>query len=700
MATIEVTNTNDSGAGSLRQAVAQADATAGDDVIVFDASVFVPGSGARIELDSRLVITAGNNVTINGDTNGDGDIDVTISGGDFSEILAVAEGASVTLNAIGVIGGRAETSNAPITNRGELTITGSHFDGNESILRGSGALPGLGAAVIDNKSTGTLVISDSAFSRNAADGADAVPLSFGPGLNGTDVAGAILNSGLLSLARTLLSGNSASGGRGGEGASNIAGIGFDGGRGGHAAGTILNFGTVSGSIDGSNVATAGAGGAAGIGTFQSGSPGQQGTASNGLLNLDAGSGVFTKVNLGTMGTDVETISSGPFHGLGGDDNLTADAGGVSLFGGAGDDMLTSSFFGTTTLNGGLGNDIYEVFNASTVIQEGLNQGLETVRAAVSYVLADDDEIEELRTNFTGGTSAINLTGNSRQQDITGNNGNNILNGGVDNVEDVLFGLLGNDTYVLGGSLMDTVVDTGGTDTILSTITRDLNVHADIENLSLKGTGNINATGNALANKINGNIGKNDLIGNIGNDTLNGGDGNDRLKGGAGFDVMNGGKGVDLATFSDQTTRVIISLKETGTTTAFIKGVAADSLTAIENLNGGSGNDVFKGNSLANTFNGNAGNDNLNGGLGNDILTGGIGADKFRFTNVNFGRDRITDFSDNLDKLSFSTGVADSFRDFRITGNGSKSVTVTLGDDTITVQSTKVITLTASDFLFE
>jgi hypothetical protein len=38
MATFTVTNTNDSGAGSLRQAVLDANAAAGADTIVFDAS--------------------------------------------------------------------------------------------------------------------------------------------------------------------------------------------------------------------------------------------------------------------------------------------------------------------------------------------------------------------------------------------------------------------------------------------------------------------------------------------------------------------------------------------------------------------------------------------------------------------------------------------------------------------------------------
>ncbi|MEY9324248.1 Ca2+-binding RTX toxin-like protein [Sinorhizobium fredii] len=50
----------------------------------------------------------------------------------------------------------------------------------------------------------------------------------------------------------------------------------------------------------------------------------------------------------------------------------------------------------------------------------------------------------------------------------------------------------------------------------------------VENLTLLGTGNTNATGNGLANT---------LIGNSGNNILNGGAGNDKLTGGLGNDTF-------------------------------------------------------------------------------------------------------------------------------------------------------------------
>src|SRR5690606_38877165 len=104
--------------------------------------------------------------------------------------------------------------------------------------------------------------------------------------------------------------------------------------------------------------------------------------------------------------------------------------------------------------------------------------------------------------------------------LVGGNGNDAMRGGT-----------GNDTYVVdqAGDLAD---ETGGDgiDTILSTITRDLNNtnHAigDIENITLVGTGNAAARGSALDNVLTGNAGDNLLIGRNGDDVLSGMGGND------------------------------------------------------------------------------------------------------------------------------------------------------------------------------
>ena len=68
--------------------------------------------------------------------------------------------------------------------------------------------------------------------------------------------------------------------------------------------------------------------------------------------------------------------------------------------------------------------------------------------------------------------------------------------------------------------------------------------AEVENLTLYLTDDLNGTGNGLGNVITGNEGSNVLGGGAGNDTLSGGGGNDVLDGGAGQDVMSGGAGDD------------------------------------------------------------------------------------------------------------------------------------------------------------
>src|SRR6185436_5986697 len=77
----------------------------------------------------------------------------------------------------------------------------------------------------------------------------------------------------------------------------------------------------------------------------------------------------------------------------------------------------------------------------------------------------------------------------------------------------------------------------------------------------------------------------------------------------------------------------------------------DTLTGIENVTGGSGDDTISSNGNSNRLDGGAGNDTLSaggsadvviGGSGNDTLTGGTGNDTFVFA-AGFGHDIIVDF---------------------------------------------------------
>ena len=119
---------------------------------------------------------------------------------------------------------------------------------------------------------------------------------------------------------------------------------------------------------------------------------------------------------------------------------------------------------------------------------------------------------------------------------------------------------GNDTYYVDnvGDIVKEIYDDslGGTaDTVFASVTYSLapgtsgNQGYGIENLTLTGSSNINATGNGKNNVLTGNSGSNVLNGGNGNDTLIGGNGNDTLIGGAGNDTLTGGAGADKFRFN-------------------------------------------------------------------------------------------------------------------------------------------------------
>ncbi len=98
---------------------------------------------------------------------------------------------------------------------------------------------------------------------------------------------------------------------------------------------------------------------------------------------------------------------------------------------------------------------------------------------------------------------------------------------------------GNDSYVVD-NLGDAITEKAGEghDTVEASVSFALG--AEFEDLLLVGTGNISATGNALANVITGNAGNNMIAGGLGNDILTGGGGADSFV----FDFKAGKNNVD------------------------------------------------------------------------------------------------------------------------------------------------------------
>ncbi|MDR4466348.1 MAG: hypothetical protein MRJ66_19005 [Nitrospira sp.] len=314
--------------------------------------------------------------------------------------------------------------------------------------------------------------------------------------------------------------------------------------------------------------------------------------------------------------------------------------------------------------GGAGNDTYIIHSQQQTIVEFENEGIDTVRSTVSYVLGDhfenlmlvpsperfDDEgnvIPSLPLDGTGNELDNVLMGSEEANMLSGLAGRDTLVGGRG--ADTLRGGLGHDTYLFNiGDGIDTIEDvTGsgegnriqfGVGITLGDLTFVHGEPAHILTIQVGGSGadqvvltNFDPAGTngslviemlafsdgrevTLASQlgptitINGTDNDDVVVGTAGDDGIDAGSGNDTVYGNAGNDLILAGPGVDLVTGDEGDDRLF-----GGSGGDYIYGG-----TGADTINGEDDNDVIMGD---------AGNDTLAGGKGNDILNGGAGADQ-------------------------------------------------------------------------
>jgi Ca2+-binding RTX toxin-like protein len=230
-----------------------------------------------------------------------------------------------------------------------------------------------------------------------------------------------------------------------------------------------------------------------------------------------------------------------------------------------------------------------------------------------------------------------ISGNDGKDRVYGENGNDRTWGGAGN--DWVDGGLGKD-IVHGGDGVDTVsyaervhpvlVDATGTGKGEQNDDGEAGeldfIDGDNE-VIIGGKGNDVLQGSADPNNNFGATfnANNKLVGGAGNDTLIGLDGNDTLDGGRGTDIFQGGDGIDLADYSQRSESMRLS--NDGVANDGTKKERDNINGDVENIAGGTGNDVITGSGQANLLIGNSGHDTLYGLGGNDTLIGSAGLDQ-------------------------------------------------------------------------
>ena len=313
LATITVQNLNDSGGGSLRDALASAQ---NGDIVTFKDTL----SGSSVALNTRLEVTK--NITLDGDLDNNGTADITLDGQYKTSVIKVDAGTTVVFDG--------------------LVITRGLSAGNGG-NGGFAAADALGAGI---SNFGDLTLKNVSVTANAASGGGGGGGVVAPTVGGGGGGGGAVGGG-----------TGGHGGIAGDGSGTYAGTSGTANQGGHGGA----FGTVNmGGVGGSSVGGAGTHNTYG---YSDGSAG--GTASAGGLSIGGGGGGsgwdFTGGKGGSAAGGIYNASSGKLTIVG----TSVITGNIGAGGGGGGGSMVGS---GTELNGGeAGRGVGAIWNKGSVL---------------------------------------------------------------------------------------------------------------------------------------------------------------------------------------------------------------------------------------------------------------------------------------------------------------------------------------------
>jgi len=298
------------------------------------------------------------------------------------------------------------------------------------------------------------------------------------------------------------------------------------------------------------------------------------------------------------------------YGEDGLDSLLGNAGNDTLYGGNGGDRLNGGN-GNDILSGNSRNDTYVLSLGQDIIRDGERaDGLGDDKGDVIRVW-DGVTASQLQFSRVGTSLFIKHPNGIDQVEVQGQ-----YTSGSSNVNRIEFIEFSDGSRFDLARLEVPVIGTSGNDTLTG-------VYAVVDNSISNGSQSLPVGYDSSPNET--------FYGYAGADTINAGEGDDILVGGAGTDALNGGNGNDTASYVDWTGRVFANL--TGSQGTFngvtiaanhvsVRDLAnnntildQDTLSSIEGVAGGAGDDVLVGGTGSWGF----GGWYMRGGAGNDYI---------------------------------------------------------------------------------